>query len=134
MQQLQLTQQNLSRGGGNSIQLSVAVTKLKQQISSLQNQIAAQQAVYVKQQAAQHGGSNVGGGGGGGGGNNEFLRNQHDPINSLQGNFTDMSINKVRRTHPPSPSLKILINFFCFSFVYRINKVVFKVVQVINQD
>lgn len=70
----------------------MAVTKLKQQISSLQNQIAAQQAVYVKQQAAQHGG-NVGGGGGGG--NNEFLRNQHDPINSLQGNFTDMSINKV---------------------------------------
>lgn len=93
-QQLQVTQQNLSRGGGTNIQLSVAVSKLKQQISSLQNQIAAQQAVYVKQQAAQHGG-NVGGG-------NEFLRNQHDPINSLQGNFTEMSINKVSDV------------FFCF--------------------
>lgn len=89
--------------------MSVAVSKLKQQISSLQNQIAAQQAVYVKQQAAQHGG-NVGGGGGGG---NEFLRNQHDPINSLQGNFTEMSINKVSQL-----TLITILSYFLFRLQY----------------
>lgn len=98
--------------GMNNIHVPLAISKLKQQIAILQNQIAAQQALYVKQQA---------GGGGGGGGNhniggngnvgigagigisnagvgptaNDYLRGQHDPINSLQGTFSDMSMSKV---------------------------------------
>lgn len=105
--------------GMNNIHMSLAITKLKQQIANLQNQIAAQQALYVKQQA---GGGGVGGGGGGGGGGNhniggngnvgigagigianagvgptanDYLRGQHDPINTLQGTFSDMSMSKV---------------------------------------
>lgn len=87
------------------MQVSVAITKLKQQIANLQNQIAAQQAVYVKQQAAQHGGGCAGGGVPGGlGGSNDYLRGgnggggdgisgPHDPIGQLQGQFTNMTMN-----------------------------------------
>lgn len=70
-QQLQMTNQQMLRGGGgvNAMQMSGPMTKLKQQITSLQNQIATQQAVYVKQQqAAGQGGVGLGGPGGPGGG------------------------------------------------------------------
>lgn len=116
----------MNRAGVNSLQLSVTITKLKQQITNLQNQIAAQQAVYIKQQQASNigggGGSGgvggvgggignhgLGGGGGGGvsgmgggigGASADYLRaasNQHDPINSLQGPFADMTMNKVSK-------------------------------------
>lgn len=99
--------------GMNTIHMSLAITKLKQQIANLQNQIAAQQALYVKQQSG--GNHNISGGNGnvGIGANigianigavnsagvgpsaNDYLRGQHDPINSLQGSFTDMSMAKV---------------------------------------
>lgn len=95
--------------GMNNIHVSLTVNKLKQQIASLQNQIAAQQALYVKQQAG--GSHNIGGNGIGSGigipniGNvsnpgvgptaNDYLRSQHDPINSLPGSFNEMSMSKV---------------------------------------
>ena len=92
-----MTNASLNRGNVN-LQVSVSITKLKQSINNLQNQIATQQALYMKQQAAGHGGgaggAGGGGGGGGGGGTNDFLR-QHDPINSLHGTFSEMSMNKV---------------------------------------
>ncbi|XP_055689927.1 protein Gawky isoform X3 [Lutzomyia longipalpis] len=86
IKQLQLTQSNMSRGGINGLQHSVTVTKLKQQISNLQNQISAQQAIYVKQQQSSHSGDFV-------------LRPQHDPIASLQGNFSEIALNKQEQ--PP---------------------------------
>lgn len=48
-QQLQVAQTNMSRGI-NHIHMSMNVTKLKQQISNLQSQIAQQQAAYVNKQ------------------------------------------------------------------------------------
>ncbi|KAJ8951589.1 hypothetical protein NQ318_020466 [Aromia moschata] len=68
------------------MQCSVLITKTKQQIQNLQNQIAAQQAVYVKQQ--QHQTSM-------GGAYDTFKTNaMHDSINALQTNFADLGINK----------------------------------------
>ncbi|XP_044759265.1 protein Gawky isoform X3 [Coccinella septempunctata] len=65
------------------LQCSVLITKTKQQISNLQNQIAAQQAIYVKQQHQSLTG-----------GPNDFLKNtsMHDSINSIQTNFADLGI------------------------------------------
>lgn len=104
--------------GANNLQVSVTITKLKQQIGNLQNQIAAQQALYVKQQ--QSGGnqnasngsvSNIGFGLGvssnmalGNIANSglqsaaEFGRGQHEQI-TLPGAFSEMSISKVRNTY-----------------------------------
>lgn len=85
----------MNRGGVNSIQMTLNITKLKLSISSLQNQIAAQQAIYVKQQQqGQHGG--MGNTGGSASSSNDYLRGvQHDNINALQGTFSEMSMNKV---------------------------------------
>jgi trinucleotide repeat-containing gene 6 protein len=93
-QQLQVTQSNANRGLLNTGQASITCNKIKQQITSLQNQIATQQAIYMKQQQ-QPVNPNLGGGhvGGGGMSAGDFIR--HDTIGSLQGNFTDMTLNKV---------------------------------------
>jgi trinucleotide repeat-containing gene 6 protein len=105
IQQLQITQQNIQRNGGvNSIQLQMTIQKQKQQISSLQSQIAQQQALYIKSQAA--GG---GGGGGGIGSSNEFMRqnsasnmgmgnHNNDPIASLENNLSNLGLKQ-----DPSP-------------------------------
>lgn len=72
----------------------IAIAKYKQQIQNLQNQINAQQAIYIKQQqalqstlhpAATHINNT----------NNEYLRS-HDAISALQGNFSEMNLNKVQ--------------------------------------
>lgn len=99
------------------MQLSVTITKLKQQIANLQNQIAAQQALYVKQQQSAGNQNNSSGnvpninfglgvssnmalgtiaaiGNSGLPPNNDYSRVQHDQI-SLPASFADMSIAKV---------------------------------------
>ncbi|XP_055714546.1 protein Gawky isoform X2 [Phlebotomus papatasi] len=92
IKQLHLTQSNMSsRGGVNGLQHSVAVTKLKQQISNLQNQITAQQAIYVKQQQSSHSATS---------GGDFVLRSQHDPIATLQGNFSEIALNKQQEQPP----------------------------------
>lgn len=48
-----------------------------------QNQIAANQANYVKQQQM-----------GSGSGQDLFKNNLHDPMSALQSNFTDITLNK----------------------------------------
>lgn len=153
----------------NNIHMSLAITKLKQQIANLQNQIAAQQALYVKQQAGGGGagsGGGVGGGGGGGGGAgggnhnlgggnanvgigaaigisnagvgptaNDYLRGQHDPINTLQGTFSDMSMSKVYSTKalPSRSSNKVhsCISSILLMFVIRSSQTASKI-QVVN--
>lgn len=91
MQQQQMAQNQGSLGKPNSqivLQCSVLITKTKQQITNLQNQIAAQQAIYVKQQ--QHGGV----GGGSATPADFFKTNMPDSINTLQSNFTEFGISK----------------------------------------
>ncbi|KAM7341442.1 trinucleotide repeat containing adaptor protein gawky isoform 2-T2 [Cochliomyia hominivorax] len=90
---LQGAQQSLARNG-NSGNTLLAIAKYKQQIQNLQNQINAQQAIYIKQQqqvlqpsphsAATHINNT----------NNEYLRS-HDAISALQGNFTEINLNKT---------------------------------------
>ncbi|KAH8256375.1 hypothetical protein KR032_005303 [Drosophila birchii] len=100
---LQAAQQSLARGGNaNPMAVNVAISKYKQQIQNLQNQINAQQAVYVKQQQQQnmqpnsqqqqqqqqqHPPAHLNTS------NNDYLRG-HDAINNLQNNFTELNINK----------------------------------------
>ncbi|KAH8269795.1 hypothetical protein KR018_008133 [Drosophila ironensis] len=96
---LQAAQQSLSRGGNaNPMAVNVAISKYKQQIQNLQNQINAQQAVYVKQnlppasqqqppQAQPHPSSHLTNS------SNDYLRG-HDAINNLQTNFSELNINK----------------------------------------
>lgn len=106
---MQLSQANLGRGI-NNIPITLAITKLKQQIATLQNEIARSQTAYVnKQPSGSHnmgGNGNVGIGAGIGIANianvanpgpsaNDYLRNQHDPINTLQGTFSEMTMPKV---------------------------------------
>lgn len=63
------------------MQYSVLITKTKQQIINIQNQIQAQQAHYVKQQQ--------------GIGYDSFkAAPMHESINALQGNFADLALNK----------------------------------------
>ncbi|KAL1116327.1 hypothetical protein AAG570_005822 [Ranatra chinensis] len=70
------------------LQLSVQITKTKQAITNLQNQIAAQQAVYVKQQQQQMAAASQ----------NDFFNksNLHDPLASLHPNFSDLSIKETQ--------------------------------------
>lgn len=95
--------------GINNIPMTLNISKLKQQIATLQTQIAQQQAAYVNKQSGGQCNHNISGNGAGIGianiGNvanagvgpspNDYLRSQHDPINTLQGSFSDMSIAKV---------------------------------------
>lgn len=93
-----MTTTNMNRGGINSVQVTVSISKLKASISTLQSQIAAQQAIYIKsqQQGGQHGGMGNAGGSTSST-SNDYLRGvQHsDSINALQGTFSEMSMNKV---------------------------------------
>lgn len=84
------------------MQCSVLITKTKQQIQNLQNQIAAQQAVYVKQQQHQ---SSMGAA------YDTFKTNtMHDSINSLQSNFGDLGINKDPQVNQQQSRLNQWIN------------------------
>ncbi|KAG5874249.1 hypothetical protein JTB14_027715 [Gonioctena quinquepunctata] len=83
------------------MQCSVLITKTKQQIANLQNQIAAQQATYVKQQQHQ---SSMGP-------YDSFKANtMHDSINALQSNFADLGINKDPQLNQQQSRLTQWIN------------------------
>lgn len=90
IKQLQVTQNNLQRGGGGGNNQMSMIPKIKQQIAGLQNQIATQQAIYVKQQQQQqHSGntSNI---------NhlaNNFHREQND-LTTLQNSLSEMGLGK----------------------------------------
>ncbi|KAH8272446.1 hypothetical protein KR044_002972 [Drosophila immigrans] len=94
---LQAAQQSLSRGSNaNPMAVNVAIAKYKQQIQTLQNQINAQQAVYLKQQnlqqnsqqqQPQHSSGHLNNSA------NDYLRN-NDAIATLQTNFSELNLNK----------------------------------------
>lgn len=106
IQQLQFTQQSIQRNGGvNSIQLQMTIQKQKQQISQLQSQIAQQQNLYIKSQAAGSAGAGIGSG-------NEFLRqnsssgmgmgvgNHNDSISSLENNLAGLGLKQEPSPYP----------------------------------
>ncbi|XP_056642244.1 protein Gawky isoform X1 [Diorhabda sublineata] len=105
LQQL-ISQQSLNTGptmngkpSNTFMQFSVLITKTKQSIGNLQNQIAAQQATYVKQQQHQSGIYDT------------FKTNSmHDSINALQSNFSDLGINKEPQLNPQQSRLTQWIN------------------------
>ncbi|XP_033150541.1 protein Gawky isoform X1 [Drosophila busckii] len=94
---LQAAQQSLSRSNANPMAVNVAIAKYKQQIQNVQNQINAQQSVYVKQQNLQqqnpqqqqphHPSGHLNNS------SNDYLRN-HEAISTLQGNFSELNLNK----------------------------------------
>ncbi|XP_022121163.2 protein Gawky isoform X1 [Pieris rapae] len=80
LQQL-MQQHTLAISKANSslaLQYSMQVSKTKQQITALQNQIVNQQALYMKQQA----------------GGADLYKQSHDPLTQLGNNFSDMTIGK----------------------------------------
>ncbi|KAK2581968.1 hypothetical protein KPH14_002408, partial [Odynerus spinipes] len=76
---------------GNSqsvLQISVQITKTKQQIANLQNQIAVQQATYMKQQQHQQHAAPPSQA-------SEYYKTSvHDPMSALQNSFSDLTMNK----------------------------------------
>ncbi|XP_015596287.1 trinucleotide repeat-containing gene 6C protein isoform X2 [Cephus cinctus] len=76
---------------GNSqtlLQISVQITKTKQQITNLQNQIAVQQATYMKQQQQQQHPAAPSQA-------SEYYKTSvHDPMSALQNSFSDLTMNK----------------------------------------
>ncbi|XP_033214194.1 trinucleotide repeat-containing gene 6C protein isoform X3 [Belonocnema kinseyi] len=92
LQQLhqQHTVQNTVKGNNQTLlQISVQITKTKQQIANLQNQIAVQQATYMKQQQQQQqhpaAPSQT---------SDYYKAPVHDPISALQNSFSDLAMNK----------------------------------------
>ncbi|XP_020288424.1 trinucleotide repeat-containing gene 6C protein isoform X2 [Pseudomyrmex gracilis] len=89
LQQLhqQHTAQNSMKGSNQStLQLSVQITKTKQQITNLQNQIAVQQATYMKQQQQHPAPPSQ---------TSEYYKSSvHDPMSALQNSFSDLTMNK----------------------------------------
>ncbi|CAG9864079.1 unnamed protein product [Phyllotreta striolata] len=81
------------------MQFSVLITKTKQSITNLQNQIAAQQATYVKQQQHQSGM-----------GAYDFKPPMHDSINTLPSNFAELAINKDPQLNQQQSRLTQWIN------------------------
>uniref|UniRef100_A0A2M4A5U9 UBA domain-containing protein n=1 Tax=Anopheles triannulatus TaxID=58253 RepID=A0A2M4A5U9_9DIPT len=115
IKQMQMTQSNLARsgttGGVSAVQLTLAINKHKSQIAQLQQQIAAQQSIYLKQQQQQQqqgqpgqpgpipppsllpAAAGMGAAGGGPPGGMDFLRQQHD-LMALQSNFGELALGK----------------------------------------
>lgn len=79
--------QNTMKGGNQSaLQISVQITKTKQQITNLQNQIAVQQATYMKQQQQHPAPPSQA---------SEYYKSSvHDPMSALQNSFSDLTMNK----------------------------------------
>ncbi|CAH0397998.1 unnamed protein product [Chilo suppressalis] len=94
----QLAQQHsvaLSKGNSSiALQCSVQITKAKQQITALQNQITTQQALYMKQQA----------------GGADLFKPTHDPLVQLQSNFSDMGITKDTQAYGASGNQQSRLN------------------------
>lgn len=100
--------QNTMKGNNQSaLQISVQITKTKQQITNLQNQIAVQQATYMKQQQQHPAPPSQA---------SEYYKSSvHDPMSALPNSFSELTMNKeppVVRTVP----MLVNINFFFFFF------------------
>ncbi|XP_052899153.1 protein Gawky-like [Anopheles moucheti] len=107
IKQMQLTQSNLARsgttGGVSAVQLSLAINKHKTQIAQLQQQIAAQQSIYLKQQQQQQQQGHQGSMGPppplmqsnpNAGLSMDFMRQQQQDLMALQSTFGEMALGK----------------------------------------
>ncbi|XP_058056439.1 protein Gawky-like [Anopheles bellator] len=101
IKQMQLTQSNLARSsatsGVSAVQLTLTINKHKSQIAQLQQQIAAQQSIYLKQQQQPgHQGAMPPPSllsSGSGAPAMDFLRHQQD-LMALQSNFGELALGK----------------------------------------
>ncbi|XP_047367762.1 trinucleotide repeat-containing gene 6C protein isoform X4 [Vespa velutina] len=81
-------QSSLKGNSPSVLQISVQITKTKQQIANLQNQIAVQQATYMKQQQHQQHAAPPSQA-------LEYYKSSvHDPMSALQNSFGDLTMNK----------------------------------------
>ena len=110
LQQLhqQHSMQNSLKGNSQTVlQLSVQITKTKQQIANLQNQIAVQQATYMKQQQQQqqqqHPSTPSQP-------SDYYKPSIHDPMSALQNSFSDLAMNK----EAPVVSIRMFCNEWIF--------------------
>ncbi|KAK0168678.1 hypothetical protein PV327_002454 [Microctonus hyperodae] len=81
-------QTSIKNNSQTVLQISVQITKTKQQIANLQNQIAIQQATYMKQQQQQQhpvAPSQS---------SDYYKTSVHDPMSALQNSFSDLAMNK----------------------------------------
>ncbi|XP_055545590.1 protein Gawky-like isoform X1 [Wyeomyia smithii] len=110
IKQLQVMQSNLNRSGGggvSAVQISLAINKLKSQIGNLQNQITAQQTIYMKQQQQQHQQqqqqqpNNPNALSASGHPGNDLFRTPNE-LPGLPDNFSDLSLKDINNPFPSS--------------------------------
>ncbi|XP_050540976.1 protein Gawky isoform X3 [Daktulosphaira vitifoliae] len=101
LQQIKILQQNAQiqaaignapKSGPAMVTAAIAMTKARQQIATLQNQIANNQAIHMKAQAHQNQSNFTGLSGLMNNQGGEFFKN--DPLTLLQSGFSDISLNK----------------------------------------
>ncbi|VVC42071.1 Hypothetical protein CINCED_3A001568 [Cinara cedri] len=101
LQQIKILQQNVQiqaavannpKSGPAMVTAAIAINKARQQIASLQNQIANNQAMHMKAQAHQNQSNFSGLSGLMGGQVGDFFKN--DPLTLLQSGFSDLAMNK----------------------------------------
>lgn len=117
LQQLHQQQNVQSSVKGNNqtlLQINIQITKTKQQIANLQNQIAIQQATYMKQQQQQQHPAAPSQ-------SSDYYKTPvHDPISALQNSFSDLSMNKEQ---PPVVSRIFLFKkYFLPILLYRLGR------------
>lgn len=102
--------QNTMKGSNQSaLQISVQITKTKQQITNLQNQIAVQQATYMKQQQQHPAPPSQA---------SEYYKSSvHDPMTALQNSFSDISMNK----EPPVVRISLCKKYEILMYVYNLH-------------
>ncbi|XP_055600693.1 protein Gawky-like [Uranotaenia lowii] len=105
IKQLQVMQSNLNRSGGgaSAVQISLAINKLKSQIGNLQNQITAQQTIYVKQQLQQQQQQNNANPLSAGHPSNDLFRTPNE-LSGLPSNFAEMSLKENNAPFPSTGS------------------------------
>lgn len=104
LQQLQVSSQPMGKSNSTAaLHMSVQITKTKQQITNLQNQIVAQQAAYMKQQMLQQqlqqqaiAAATIP--------NTDFIKPTLDPLNLLHSGMQDLSVKDTTPGTPTSTS------------------------------
>ncbi|EZA61318.1 trinucleotide repeat-containing gene 6C protein isoform X2 [Ooceraea biroi] len=86
LHQQHAVQSTMKGNNQSALQINVQITKTKQQITNLQNQIAVQQATYMKQQQQHPAPPSQA---------SEYYKSSvHDPMSALPNSFSELTMNK----------------------------------------
>jgi len=100
LHQQHTVQNSMKSNNQSALQISVQITKTKQQITNLQNQIAVQQATYMKQNPQQQHPAPPSQA-------SEYYKSSvHDPMSALPNSFSELTMNK----EPPVVRIILYIN------------------------